>query len=194
MDHQPDSGHAIPLAPNAMVAMTRDSLLALRDSLFRDLGITAASYLQDAGYAGAAPVYEAFARWLATRGYESPERVGAAAFGAEASAFFAEAGWGSLELGNLGHGVATLDSNDWAEADPAHALEFPGCYYTAGVLSDFFSRLADGPVAVMEVECRSMGTERCRFLVGGPDVMQRVYDDMGRGVGYQEAISGAPAE
>jgi hypothetical protein len=40
----------------------------------------------------------------------------------------------------------------------------------------------------MEVECRSMGAPRCRFLVGSGDVMQRVYDAMGQGIPYEEAV------
>ena len=38
------------------------------------------------------------------------------------------------------------------------------------------------------VECRSAGDARCRFLVGSPEVMDAVYDEMGRGTGYADAI------
>jgi hypothetical protein len=67
-------------------------------------------------------------------------------------------------------------------------LDFPGCYFTAGIFADFFGRVAGSPVAVMEVECRSMGNERCRFLLGSAETLQRVYDEMGQGVGYEEAV------
>jgi hypothetical protein len=40
----------------------------------------------------------------------------------------------------------------------------------------------------MEVECRSAGGERCRFLLGSTDVMQQVYDGMSRGASYEEAV------
>jgi len=86
--------------------------------------------------------------------------------------------------------VATIDSGDWAEGDPSNPMEFPGCYYTSGVLADFFGRLAGESMSVMEVECRSMGADRCRFLVGSGEVMQRVYDEMGNGVPYEEAVRG----
>jgi uncharacterized protein len=192
MDHHHDHQlpHGIRPGAKAMLAMSRDSLLALRAALFRDLGIGAATYLQEAGYTGAGPMYEAFAHWLAAHGLGTPDEIVAADFDANASAFFADTGWGSLTLGSLGQGIATIDSTNWAEADPAHALEFPACYYTTGVFADFFGRLADGPVAVMEVECRSMGSERCRFLVGSGEVMQRIYDEIGRGVAYEQAVSG----
>ena len=189
MDHH-HSPHTIQLGPHAILAVSRDSLLALRNALFRDLGIGAATYLQEAGYSGAGPVYDAFAHWLTAHNLGTPDEIVASDFDTKASAFFADTGWGSLTLGSLGHGIATIDSTDWAEADPAHTLDFPGCYYTTGVFADFFGRLVDGPVAVMEVECRSMGAERCRFLVGSGEVMQRVYDEIGRGTGYEQAVSG----
>jgi uncharacterized protein len=178
---------SIDLPGNALVAMTRDSLLALRAALFRDLGTGAAALLQEAGFAGGPALFDAFARWLADRGYGPPEGLSAAAFPEHATGFFREAGWGSFGLGSL-ESVATIDSSDWIEGDPAHPLDFPGCYYTSGVFADFFGRVAGEPLAVMEVECRSMGSDRCRFLLGNADVMQRIYDEMGRGVAYEEAI------
>ena len=85
--------------------------------------------------------------------------------------------------------MATVDSADWAEADASSALEFPGCYLTTGFFADFFGRLAGSPLAVMEVECRSMGGERCRFLLASGEVMQHVYDAMGNGMAYDAALS-----
>ena len=178
---------SIDLPGNALVALTRDSLLALRAAMFRDIGLNAAAMLQEAGYAGGPALYEAFSKWLAARGASSPEALEASEFSAKAAQFFKEAGWGSVEVGSL-QSVATVDSSDWAESDPGHPMEYPGCYYTSGVLADFFTRLAGEPLAVMEVECRSMGGDRCRFLVGSGDQMQRVYEAMGQGVAYQEAV------
>jgi hypothetical protein len=112
--------------------------------------------------------------------------LAAADFPIRASEFFHDAGWGSIQIGELAS-VATIDSGDWAEGDPSYPLDFPGCYYTAGAFDDFFGRVAGEPVAVMEVECRSMGGERCRFLVGSGETLQRVYDSMSQGVPYDEA-------
>src|SRR5262245_35827249 len=126
----------IDLPANAMVAMTRDSLLALRVALFRDIGPNAAALLQEAGFAGGGAFYDAFTAWLASRGYGAPETLAATDFGTRATEFFREAGWGSISLGAL-DSVATIDSTDWAEGDPANPMEFPGCYYTSGVLADF---------------------------------------------------------
>jgi hypothetical protein len=87
--------------------------------------------------------------------------------------------------------VATVDSTDWAEGDPNFPLDFPGCYYTSGVLADFFGRLAAAPMAVMEVECRSMGNERCRFLIGSAETLQDVYEQMSQGANYADAVGAA---
>lgn len=179
---------SIDLPENGLVALTRQSLLALRSALFRDVGPNAAALLQEAGYAGGEALYDAFARWLAARNLAAPEDLAAAEFALRATEFFRDAGWGAIEIGAL-DSVATIDSPDWAESDPAYPLEFPGCYYTAGVMADFFGRLAGQPLAVMEVECRSMGAPRCRFLVGSGETMQRVYDAMGQGIPYDEALA-----
>src|SRR5436190_1362848 len=58
----------------------------------------------------------------------------------------------------------------------------------AEMLSDFFAS-ADDTVAVMEVECRSKGDARCRFLSAPPDVLDRVYQEMTAGRTYEEALS-----
>ena len=68
-------------------------------------------------------------------------------------------------------------------------LEFPGCHLTTGLFADFFGRLAGSPLAAMEVECRSMGAERCRFLLASAEVMQHVYDAMGNGLSYDAAVA-----
>ncbi|HEX4681421.1 MAG TPA: V4R domain-containing protein [Gemmatimonadaceae bacterium] len=179
---------SIDLPENGLVALTRQSLLALRTALFRDVGPNAAALLQEAGYAGGQPLYDAFTRWLAGRNLPAPDSLAATDFALRATEFFRDTGWGAIEIGAL-ESVATVDSPDWAESDPGYPLEFPGCYYTAGVLADFFGRLAGEPLAVMEVECRSMGASRCRFLVGTGEVLQRVYDAMGQGVPYDQAVA-----
>jgi len=179
---------SIDLPANALVALTRQSLIALRTALFRDAGASAVSPLQEAGFAGGEGMYDAFTRWLASRGLPAPDALAAAEFSIRATDFFREAGWGGMEVGAL-DGVATIDSPDWAESDPDYPLDFPGCYYSSGMLADFFGRLAGEPLAAMEVECRSMGAPRCRFLVGSADLLQHIYDEMARGVSYEEVAT-----
>lgn len=96
-----------------------------------------------------------------------------------------------MTVGMLHDSAMTLDSPNWAEADPSSGMQFPGCYLSAGMLADFFGRLAGGSqLVVMEVECRSMGSGRCRFLLGSSETIQHVYDGMTQGVSYDAALAG----
>lgn len=176
------------LAGSGMVAITRDALAALRNALMRDTGHAAAGYLQEAGYAGGPALFDAFRAWLAQRGADGPERLSLATFQRHASDFFRESGWGTLTVGDLHDVVATLDSSDWGEATPGAGLDHPCCHLSSGMFADFFGRVADAPLAVMEVECRSTGADRCRFLLGSTEVLQQVYEEMSRGAGYEEAV------
>jgi uncharacterized protein len=179
---------SLDLANHQMLALTRSSLAALRAALIRDAGPAAASYLQEAGYAGGEALFESFRAWVATRTETQAEELDVEEFERLATEYFRDAGWGSLRVGSLNDTVATLDSDDWGEADPNSGLDYPACHLTTGMFADFFGRIADAPLAVLEVECRSMGAARCRFLVGNAAIMEHVYDEMGRGVDYAEAV------
>lgn len=178
----------INLADHQMLALTRASLTALRTALLRDAGPAAAGYLQEAGYAGGESLFDSFRAWLGDRGSDAPEELEVDEFERLATEYFRQAGWGALKIGALHDAVATLDSEDWGEADPANALDHPGCHLSTGMFADFFGRIADHPLAVLEVECRSMGAQRCRFLIGNAEVMEHLYNEMGRGVAYDEAM------
>ena len=181
----------LDLTENGMLAVTRDALAALRNALLRDAGPSSASWFQEAGYAGGAALFEAFRSWLESRDAGEPESLPLEEFQQLAGEFFRQAGWGSLTVGSLHDAVATLDSPDWGEASPDAGMEYPCCNLSAGMLADFFGRVADAPLAVMEVECRSTGAERCRFLLGSAEVMQAVYEGMSQGQRYDEAVAGA---
>ncbi|MFL5577534.1 MAG: V4R domain-containing protein [Gemmatimonadaceae bacterium] len=180
----------LDLTTNQLAALPRASLGALRAALLRDAGPAAAAYLQEAGYAGGGAMFESFQGWLAATGGGVAAELDLRTFEARATEFFREAGWGSLQVGSLREAVATLDSEDWAEADPASPLDHPGCHLTTGMFADFFGRVGGEPLAVLEVECRSMGDPRCRFLIGSAEVMGHVYDELGRGIGYEQAVAG----
>ncbi|HEX8850343.1 MAG TPA: 4-vinyl reductase [Gemmatimonadaceae bacterium] len=176
------------LVNNGMLGLPRPALAALRAALYRDAGAAAAGYLQEAGYAGGETLFASFRGWLTARKEPAPESLPLERFGELATAFFREAGWGSVAIGSLRNAVATLDSRDWGEADPESGMDHPACHFTTGMFADFFGRIADAPLAVLEVECRSAGASRCRFLVGNAEVMEHVYETMGRGEGYEVAL------
>lgn len=182
---------SIQLGESGMLAITRDALAALRGALFRDLGgEVAAGYLQEAGYAGGEALFTTFNRWTADRGYGSAESIAAADFPELATRFFGDLGWGSLSMTRLSESVAALDSGNWSEAEPDAGMDFPTCHITTGMFADFFGRLAGAPLAVMEVECRSMGSAHCRFLLGNSDSLHHVFEEMSRGVPYADAAAG----
>ena len=179
----------IDLSGSGMLGITRDGLIALRSALMRDGGAGGLAYLQEAGYAGGGALFEAFRQSLSARGVGAPESLSVDDFQSEATEFFRRAGWGSMTMGSLHDTVATLDSEDWAEATPEAPVEHVACSFSAGMFADFFGRVADAPLAVMEVECRSAGGSRCRFLLGSTEVMQSVYDRMSQGYGYEDAVA-----
>ncbi|HUF26928.1 MAG TPA: V4R domain-containing protein [Gemmatimonadaceae bacterium] len=181
--------HSIDLAAHEMVALTRASLAALRSALFRDAGPAAAAYLQEAGYAGGEALFASFGSWLRAQALDAPEDLDVKEFERHASAYFRDAGWGTLQIGALADAVAILDSVDWGEADPESGLDIPGCHLTTGMFADFFGRIAETPLAVLEVECRSTGAPRCRFLLGNTEVMVHIYDQLGRGASYEQAVT-----
>lgn len=171
-----------------MLTLTRASLLSLRAALLRSGDSQAAVALQEAGYAGGAALFSSFQQWLSSRTDIVAEDLDVEAFESRLSEFFQETGWGTVHIGRIDDAVATLDSSDWGECDTATGMQHPSCHITTGMFADLFGRLAGTPVAVLEVECRSAGYERCRFLVGSPEMMDAVYDEMGRGVNYEEAV------
>jgi predicted hydrocarbon binding protein len=171
-----------------MLTVTRASLLFLRAALLRSGDANAAVTLQEAGYAGGSSLFESFRNWLSDRSDIAIEDLDVDAFQHRASEFFGETGWGTLTVGSIDEIVATLDSPDWGECDTNLGAQQPSCHLTTGMFADLFGRLAGAPVAVLEVECRSAGHDRCRFLVGSPDVMDAVYEEMGRGADYEAAI------
>src|SRR3954453_5235821 len=98
------------------VRIGRRVLHQLRASLERDTGLQAATYLQEAGFAGGEELYAAFTGWLSrTRGIEHPGDMDVQFFGEVLAEFFAEQGWGRLTAIPLGP-VLALDSSEWAEA------------------------------------------------------------------------------
>ena len=161
----------------------------LRASLERDTGLQAAGYLQEAGFAGGEELYANFAEWLSRRrGVEEPSQLDVAFLGEVLGEFFVDQGWGRLDATPLGSAVLALDSAEWAEALDERQGEFPSCHLSCGLLADFFGRMSREMVAVMEVECRSRGEERCRFLAGSPETLGILYDRMAQGTGYLEAL------
>jgi predicted hydrocarbon binding protein len=176
------------LSSSALSAIPRASLRTLRASLVRDLGGGFATVLQEAGYAGGDAVFTAMKDWCAANGLGSPDSLAYSQFQAAAARFFADTGWGHVTMEPIGDTAVALDSTDWAEADPDAAMPYPSCYYSAGMLADLFGHVAQGQLGCLEVECRSMGAPRCRFLLANPEIIAHVYQAISAGKSYTDAL------
>jgi len=178
-----------PGSTHTGLRLGRKVIHQLRASLERDTGLQAAAYLQEAGFAGGEELYHTFSDWLArSRGVEAPAELDVEFLGEVLGEFFAEQGWGRLNATALGPSVVALDSAEWAEAVDERQGDFPSCHLSCGLLADFLGRVSGDQVAVMEVECRSRGEQRCRFLAGSPETLGILYDRMAQGTGYLEAL------
>lgn len=184
----PSSSASAPASSGAL-AVGRGTLRQLHASLAARAPEQAIAVLQEAGYAAGDAVYHAFTAWLPGRaGVERPEDLDAELLGEVLSDFFGASGWGMIAMTPVGTSALALDSSDWAEAEPGTA-ETPMCFFSAGMLADFLGRLSDQPVSVMEVECRSRGDARCRFLSATPEVLETVYNEMAAGRSYEQALA-----
>jgi predicted hydrocarbon binding protein len=180
-----------PRSPPPGLRLGRRVIQQLRASLERDAGIQAATHLQEAGFAGGEELYGVFAEWLRReKNVDPPSELDVQYLSEVLSDFFAEQGWGKLTATPLGDAVLALDSADWAEALDQPQSQYPSCHLSCGLLADFLGRVSQGSVAVMEVECRSRGDGKCRFLAGAPETLGILYDRMAQGSGYVEAIAG----
>ena len=168
----------IPLTPTSLVALSPAALHRLRDT-------AGAQALQEAGYASGEAAYRSFAAWLpAVAGVDDPGELAAARLADVLGRFFSTLGWGVVSVSQLSDAVLAVDSPDWAEAEPAVNLQYPSCSFTSGFLAVFFTRLGDVPLAVMEVECRTRGEARCRWLVGAPESLNSLYEHLAQGADY----------
>jgi len=147
--------------------------------------------LRDAGYLAGSSMFDAFANWLEARGEHAPAELSEIHFGPLVSAFFVASGWGEVDITQVSEAVMAIDAHEWCETDLEGDRELPGCHVSTGLLAGFFGRLADAPLAVLEVECVSSGQNRCRFLLASLDVLQYVHEAMGRGIPYDRAASSA---
>ena len=159
------------------------SLHALGRALEAELGADpAARALQNAGHAAGDAIFAALVAQddLA----DLPESE----FWQRLDAFFQEHGWGHLHFEAAHAGIGTLESSDWAEADPDAMQIRPSCHMTSGLIANLLGRVAGEEVGVLEVECRSRGDLRCRFLFGGAPALQRVWLALDEEKSVEEAL------
>lgn len=164
------------------------SFAALRDTMVEALGAeTAAQALRQAGYAAG----DALHAILGASGGRDVGELPSTRFWSDLSRLFSSRGWGQLSFAPLHDGVGALDSNDWVESrrDAEDPSGQPSCHFTTGLLANVLGQVAGAEVAVLEVQCRSRGDSRCRFLFGGSDPVFRVYEEVSAGSEPDRALA-----
>jgi len=175
----------------AELALPVASLAAIRQSLTKTVGADEAGRaLRAAGHAAGDAVYAALTQPLgADPGSRSEvSELNASAFWRRISQLFSTRGWGTLNHSDVHDGVASLESTNWVEADPGSATR-PTCFFTTGLLANLLGQAAGSDIAILEVECRSRGDERCRFVFGAPQTIGEMYDRLRSGVSVDDTIA-----
>lgn len=176
-------------APPDTVLLSRQSIRHLRQVLEREAGGQAATWMQEAGFAGGEALYGIYAEWLSGRfAVNRPSALDVRHLGETLSGFFQENGWGSVRVTPLTPAVIAIDSADWWESDPGSGAAYPSCHLSSGLLAELLSRISETTLGVMEVECRSRGDSHCRFLAGASETLQILYDRMAQGSSYLEGL------
>ena len=181
---------ARPGSRPAELALPVKSLAAMRVSLTKEVGPdVAARALRAAGYASGDAFFLALTQAFGEGG-GSPQfgGLGLATFWRRISQLFSTRGWGTFAHESVHPGIGALDSVNWVEALPESALR-PSCFYTTGLLANLLGQTSGEEVAVLEVECRSRGDQRCRFLFGAPQTLKALYGRVRLGEPVDESIT-----
>lgn len=104
------------------------------------------------------------------------------------SEYFSRRGWGTLVHDPKHTAVGLLRASDWAEASPDDVDPDASCSFSAGFLSGLLSQLAGGPVAVLEIDCRTRGGESCDFAFGSETAIHELYGKMLDGSDLESAL------
>jgi predicted hydrocarbon binding protein len=173
-----------PVTRAPELAIPVSSLAALRQTLTAEVGGDAAARaLRAAGHAAGDAWYPQL-----TNGSENGS-IAEATFWRRLSQLFSSRGWGTLSHSAVHAGVGALDASDWVEGVPETNESRPSCFFTTGMLANLLGNIAGSGVAVMEVECRSAGHARCRFLFGSPDALNALYARVSSGTAVEAALS-----
>lgn len=176
----------------AELALPVKSLAAIRHSLTQEVGSDgAARALQAAGYAAGDAFFTALTQPFTPESggnRDALAKLGQVTFWRRLSQLFSTRGWGTLSHEALHEGVGALDSSNWVEAVPDTAAR-PSCFFTTGLLANLLGHASGTEVAVLEVECRTRGDQRCRFLFGAPETLAAVYGRVRLGEPAQESIA-----
>jgi predicted hydrocarbon binding protein len=156
---------------------------SLRNELEKEAGtLPAVHAMHNAGY-------RAGTEAAGTLGGNGTATLPRDAFWTKLADFFRERGWGTLTHDSTHAAVGFLVSTDWAEAGDGEVDPDASCFFSTGFLSGLLSELAGGPVAVLEVGCRTRGEDACRFAFGSETAIHDLYGRLLDGVDLDGALS-----
>lgn len=159
--------------------------VSLRRELEREVGaLPAVHALHSAGYAAGSAAAPGFSEGGAVD--TLPERE----FWERVKAFFSRRGWGTVSHRPSGEAVGLLTTSDWVESTEVIGDEGASCSFSTGFLSGLLSELAGGPIAVLEVSCRSRGDEGCTFAFGSEGAVHELYGRLLEGQELERALEG----
>lgn len=172
--------------PARQVALPASALTHLRRALRKEAGALGTTHaLHAAGYAAGDELYESFRLQF---GDTDPQGMAEGRFWAALDRFMSERGWGRVEQQRVHPGLGMLTATGWMESAPEGGESQPGCAFSSGFFAHFFGRVAGGPVAVLEVGCRSRGDDACRFLFGSETAVHHLYGLLLDGESVESAL------
>lgn len=115
--------------------------------------------------------------------------LGQSGFWNHLSDYFSKRGWGALDHRSVHPGVGMLSARDWAESSSGAVSPDASCSFSAGYLSGLLTQLAGGPIAVLEVGCRSRGHDSCDFAFGSETAIHDLYGRMLEGDDLESALA-----
>ncbi|MEX0980169.1 MAG: 4-vinyl reductase [Gemmatimonadota bacterium] len=167
------------------VALPASALVELRRALRREAGPLATTHaLHAAGFDAGSALHTMFAagtsRPLATLSEE--------AFWDGLRDFLGRRGWGTLKHERVHPALGMMTSSDWAEAGHEVSERQPSCAFTSGMLASILGEVAGGPIAVLEVQCRSRGDDACRFAMGSETAVHELYGKLLDGAALEVSL------
>lgn len=178
----------VTVIDHTLTTLPRATLRALAAAAPRS-PVEAMGLLRQAGYDGGPEVAAAFERAVRRADDRAPEELPLEDFNERVSEFFAGLGWGRLSITSLHDIVAAVDLAECWEAGVHGQAGGPACHVSTGLMAAFFSHFAPHTLATLEVECAAAGHERCRFLLGQPEVLGDLYESLSRGEDYSTALA-----
>ena len=103
--------------------------------------------------------------------------------------YFGNRGWGTLTHEGIHDMIGVLSSSDWAEVAEGAVDPDASCCFSTGFLSGLLSQLSGGPVAVLEIECRTRGGASCDFAFGSEGAIHELYGRLLEGVDLDGALA-----